>query len=156
MRIGEVFEFPVQRTGVGFEGLEIEVGVIGLALLPASKVNAHELVGQGAAGLMMLAFIALFLLLVIEFGPRFFLQSAAGVFVKGLPTKLRAAIADMNSLGVATLNHYGCHAIEFSHILGFVEPIPVGAEGHQQTWGQSWPSARKAPKDGRIGMLIHV
>src|SRR5207247_6636360 len=151
----EVFEFAMQRTGVLFQGVEITIGFIGLALLPARKVNAHEFIGQGAAGLVVPAVVTLLLLVVIALGPGFLLQRAAGIFVEGLPTELGTAVADMNDLGVATLNHHRGYAIEFGHVGGFVEPLPVGAKGDQQTWRQRRPRARKALKDGSVGMLVH-
>ena len=49
----EFFKFAMEGTGMFFQGLKVTLGCIGVALLPASKVNAHQLVGQGAAGLMM-------------------------------------------------------------------------------------------------------
>jgi hypothetical protein len=73
MRGGEVFECPMEWAGVLLQGEEITIGFIGLVLLPASKVNAHEFIGQGAAGLVVLAFVTLFLLVVIALGPRFLL-----------------------------------------------------------------------------------
>jgi hypothetical protein len=45
--------------------------------------------------------------------------------------------------------------MELGRIVGFIEAIPVGPKGDQQPWGQRWLRARKAPKDGRIGMLVH-
>src|SRR2546429_7031705 len=107
MRSSEVSEFVMQWTGVGFQGFEVTIGFIGLTVLPASKVNAHQFIGQGAAGLVVLAFVTLLLLLIIASGPGFLLQSAAGIFVEGLPTELGTAVADMNDFGVATLNHHG-------------------------------------------------
>ena len=155
MRGGEIFEFAMQRTGMVFQGFEVAIGFIGLAVFPTSKVNAHQFIGQGAAGLVVLAFVTLLLLLIIALGPGFFLESATRIFVEGLPTELGTAVADMNDFGVATLNHHGCQAIELGHLAGLVEPIPVGAKGHQQTWRQRGPRARKAPKEGSVGMLIH-
>src|SRR5437867_5379009 len=112
MRGSEVFQLPVQRTGMLVQGLKVAVGFIGLALLPASKINAHQLICQGATGLVVLAFVTLLLLLVIALGPRFLLQSAPGIFVKGLPAELGTAVAEMNRPGVAALNHYGCDAVK--------------------------------------------
>src|SRR5437867_4449651 len=127
MRGGEVFQLPVQRTGMLVQGLKVAIGFIGLALLPASKVNAHQLIGQGATGLVVLAFITLLLLVVIALGPRFLLQSAPGIFVKGLPAELGTAVAEMNRLGVAALNDHWRYAVKLSHLLGLVEPTPVSA-----------------------------
>src|ERR1700732_2016602 len=115
-----------------FQGLEVAVGLIGLAMLPTSKVDAHELVGQGPAGLVVFALVALLLLLIIALGPGFFLEGAAGVFVERLPTKLGTAIADVNGLGGAALDDYRRDTVEFGHVSGFLEPIPVGAEGDEQ------------------------
>ena len=48
MRGSEIFQFPVQRTGMLAQGLKVAVGFIGLALIPTSKVNEHQLMRQGA------------------------------------------------------------------------------------------------------------
>src|SRR5438034_741959 len=131
----------MEWTGMGLQGFEIASRFIGLTVFPASKVNAHQFVGQGAAGLVVLAFVTLLLLVVITFGPGFLLGGAAGIFVKGLPTEHGTAVADMNGLGVTALNGHRGDAIELGHILGFVEPIPVGAKGDQQPWRQRRASA---------------
>src|SRR5437868_14262771 len=106
----EVFQFPVQRTGMLVQGLKVAIGFIGLALLPASKVNAHQLIGQGATGLVVLALVTLLLLVVIALGPGFLLQSAPGIFVKGLPAEPGTAVVEMSRPGVVALNHYRCDA----------------------------------------------
>src|SRR5260370_8635984 len=101
----DVLEFAMERTGVGFQGFEVALGVVGLALFPASKVNAYQLVGQGATGLVVLAFVALLLLVVIALGPGFLVQTASGIFLEGLPTEFGTTVADMNPLVVAPFNH---------------------------------------------------
>src|SRR6266545_3309737 len=155
MRGREFFEFPMERTGVRGQGLEIARGVIGLALLPAGKVNAYQFVGQRAASLVMLVLVTLLLLLVIALGPGFLLERAAGIFVEGLPTELGTAVADMHRPGVAALHHHGGDAIEFSDIGGALEALAVGAKSHQDSGRERGPRPREASKDGRVGMLIH-
>ena len=44
----------MQRTGVLLRGDEMTIRLIGVVLLPPRKVNAHEFIGQGAAGLVVL------------------------------------------------------------------------------------------------------
>src|SRR5882724_13502914 len=108
----EIFELAMQRTGMVLQRFEIAVGVIGLALFPTGKVDAHQLVGQGPAGLMVLAFVTLLLLVIIALGPGFFLEGAAGVFVKGLPAELGTAMAHVNGPGGAALDDHRRDAVK--------------------------------------------
>src|SRR5580658_2784309 len=145
----------MQGTGVGFQRLEVNLGAIGLALFPASKVDPDELEGQGATGLMMLAFVARLLLVVVAPGPGFLLERTARVFVKGLATELGAAVAEVDLLGITALDDHRCQAMELSHVRRAGEPLAIGAKSDQQTWGQRRTRGRKAPENGRVGMLVH-
>src|SRR3974390_1994925 len=126
---GEVLDFLIQRAGMPLQGLEVSAGLITGVLLPARKVNPHPLVGQGAAGLVVLAFVALLLLVVVALGPRFFLEGESRIFRESLPTEFGTTVTDMNRFRVATLHHDWCNAIELRHIVGGFEPLPVSRLG---------------------------
>ena len=112
-----------------FQGTQIVVTRIRPALLRASEVDADEFVGQGAAGLVALVLVPLFLLVIIDSGSGLLPESAAGIFMESLSAEFRTAVTHVSRFEVAPLDHDRGHTVELRHLLDALETIPVGTKG---------------------------
>src|ERR1700674_1804847 len=97
----------MEGAAVFFQGQEVTVGVIGLAVFPAGVIDANEFVGQGAAGLGVFAIMTFFVLVIIAPGPRLLFDGTARVFMESLPPELGTAVAHVDGFGVAALDDDG-------------------------------------------------
>src|SRR2546427_3093798 len=145
----------MQRAAVLFQGRQVTVWVIGLAILPAGVIDSSEFKSQGTAGLVVFVIVTLFVFVIIALGPRLLLDRTASVFVEGLSAKFGTTVAHVDGFGVAALDDHRCHAIELGHFGGVCKAVPIGAKSDQQAWTQRRACPRQAAKNGGVGGLIH-
>lgn len=103
----------------------------------------------------MVAFFVGALLRVKVVGPAFLLGGLAGVFVKGLFSKLGAAVAHVDDFAFAALFLDGGDAVILLEFQGALEALAIGPKGSQKARGQNGAGSGKATEEGRFRMLVH-
>ena len=112
-----------------------------------------ELFSAGFEGALVI--VAGLVGLVIASAPQVFIKGTSGIFVEALAMKLGAAMAHVDSLGVAALALNRGDPIELGDLNGTLETFPIGAEGDQQAGSQAGASSWQTTKDGGVGMGVH-
>src|SRR5579864_2817237 len=99
--------------------------------------------------------MALLVLLVITTGPGLLSESAAGIFVKTLATKLGTTMPKVNGSGGAALSHDGSYAVELGYLGGAFEALPIRTKGNQKPRSQAGTSSGQTAEDLRVRVLVH-
>ncbi len=89
----------------------------------------------------MMSFAASALGLVTRLGPRAETDGALSELMEALAQELWAGTAALDAKGLfSTGDAHGADAAQTQQVAGHFEPVAVGAEGRQQSGGQSRPA----------------
>src|ERR1043166_2921389 len=120
--------------------------LIGLTVFPTAEIDADKFKAQRTHG-RMVAFFALSLLVIELFGPAFFSEGMARIFVKGLAAKFGAAVAHVDDLALAALLFDRSNPVELLRLLGAFKSLAIGPKGDQEPRSHDRSGAGKAAKE---------
>src|SRR5215831_19042904 len=133
---------------------QVGLFVIRPTILPTPEDNANPFITQGPDGRVVIVSLGS-LRIIIGFGPSRSSHRVVGEFVERLSQKFRASTPHMHVVRLAAFLGYRGNAAETLHLLGRCKPLPLGAEGHDQSRRQYRPRSRQRAEQTPFRMACH-